>query len=148
LGEGDMQAAAADQRFLLQHGAYNNAERKFGGQVIALAVAGDKKGLAALIAKSLAPAHAGTLRTDWLDLDRWAMAAGDAQLAADAMTEEATRSETRFSLLWRWAPLFAPARATPAFKALVERENLSAYWRADGWADFCAPQGSGDFSCH
>ncbi|HEY5346968.1 MAG TPA: hypothetical protein VIJ72_02165, partial [Rhizomicrobium sp.] len=98
LGEGDMQAAAADQRFLLQHGAYNEAERKFGGQVIALAVAGDKKGLAALIGKSLAPAHAGTLRTDWLDLDRWAMVAGDAKLAADAMMEESTRPENRFSL--------------------------------------------------
>jgi TolB-like protein len=147
LGEGDMAGAAADARFLLQHGAYNDAERKFGGQVIALALAGDKKGLAALIAKSLAAAHAGTLRTDWLDLDRWAMVAGDAKLAADAMMEEATRPENRFSLLWRWAPLFGPARATPVFKALVERAKLPDYWRAIGWADFCRPMGSGDFSC-
>ena len=148
LGEGNMQAAAADARFLLQRGAYDDAERKFGGHIITLALAGDKKGLAALIANSLAPAHAGTLRTDWLDLDRWAMAAGDAKLAADAMMEESTRPENRFSLLWRWTPLFGPARATPVFKTLVERINLPGYWRADGWADSCQPVGSSDFTCH
>jgi TolB-like protein len=148
LGEGNMAAAVADARFLLQHGAYNEAERKFGGQVIALALAGDKKGLAALIAQSLAPAHAGTLRTDWLDLDRWAMAAGDAKLAAAAMLEETTRPENRFSLLWRWTPLFAPARAQPDFKTVIEMQKLPDYWRSRGWADVCAPVGANDFACH
>jgi TolB-like protein len=148
LGEGNIPAAAVDARFLLQYGAYNDAERKFGAHVIALALAGDKKGLSALIRQSLPLAHAGTLRTDWLDLDRWAMAAGDARLSADAMMEESTRPENRFSLLWRWTPLFGPARAQPAFKALVIGLKLPPYWRANGWADNCAPVGSSDFTCH
>ncbi len=148
LGEGDDAAAVADERFLLQHGAYNDAERQLGEHMMTLVLAGDKKRLSDLIARNLAAAHAGTVRTDWLDFDRWAMAAGDAKLAADAMMEEATRPENRFSLMWRWTPLFGPARAQPAFKALVTAQNLPAYWRANGWPDFCAPQGSGDFSCH
>lgn len=148
LGEDTIPAAVMDARFLLQYGAYNDAERKFGAHVIALALAGDKKGLSSLIRQSLPLAHAGTLRTDWLDLDRWAMAAGDAKLAADAMMEESTRPENRFSLLWRWTPLFAPARATPVFKALIVAQKLPPYWRSHGWADVCAPAGSSDFSCH
>ena len=148
LGEDTIPAAVMDARFLLQSGAYNDAERKFGAHVIALALAGDKKGLSSLIRQSLPLAHAGTLRTDWLDLDRWAMAAGDAKLAADAMMEESTRPENRFSLLWRWTPLFGPARATPVFKALIVAQKLPPYWRSHGWADVCAPAGSSDFSCH
>lgn len=147
LSEGDLAAAVADQRFLLQHAAFDDDERAFGSRLMALALAGDKKALRDHVAAGMARARAGKLHTDWLDLDRWAMVAGDAELSAEAMAEEASRPNSRFSLLWRWSPLFAPARQQPAFKEILKRYKLPEFWRSNGWPDICSPVGSNDFTC-
>lgn len=146
LGEGDLPAAVEDQRFLLKYAAFDDTERAFGEQMMALS--GDRKALRDHIARGLELERSGKLRTDWMDLDRWALAAGDAQLAADAMREEDARPESRFSFIWRWAPLFAPARALPVFKELVRKHRLPEYWRSHGWPDVCGPIGADDFQCH
>jgi TolB-like protein/Tfp pilus assembly protein PilF len=148
LGEGDMAAAVADQRFLLEHAAFDDRQRAFGARLTALALAGDRKALRDLVAQGVAEARAGKLHTDWMDLDRWAMVAGDARLSAAAMRDEDARPDTRFSFIWRWAPLFAPARAQPDFKAVVAKHKLPDFWRSHGWPDFCSPAGPADFHCH
>jgi TolB-like protein/cytochrome c-type biogenesis protein CcmH/NrfG len=146
LGEGNIAAAVGDQRFLLKYAAFDEPERAFGTKMMALA--GDKRALRDHVARGLELARAGKLHTDWMDLDRWAMAAGDPKLAAAAMREEDARPDTRFSFFWRWAPMFAPARAEPDFKFILEKHKLPDYWRAHGWPDFCGPVGAGDFECH
>jgi TolB-like protein len=146
LGEGNTAAAVEDQRFLLDHAAFDDNQRAFGARMIALA--GDAKALRDHVAQGLELARAGKLHTDWMDLDRWALAAGDARLAGDAMLEEAERPETRFGFYWRWAPLFAPVRAQPPFKEILKMHKLPEYWLAHGWPDFCKPVGADDFECY
>ncbi len=148
LGEGNIAAALEDQRFLLERMAFYPDERPFGAKLIALALAGDKAALRAHVAQGIELERAGKLHTDWMDLDRWAMAAGDPKLAAQAMLEEDSQPNTRFTFLWRWAPLFAQARAQPEFKELLKRHKLPEYWRANGWPDLCHPIGANDFACN
>ena len=74
--------------------------------------------------------------------------AGDPRLAAAAWRAEDSLPDTRFSFVWRWPPILAPARALPDFKAIVEKHKLPEFWRTHGWPDFCGPVGASDFECH
>jgi TolB-like protein len=48
-----------------------------------------------------------------------------------------------------WHPLFASARKTEAFKAMVRELRLFDYWRASGhWGDFARPVGDDDFEIY
>ena len=44
-------------------------------------------------------------------------------------------------------PDFAPARRTERFKALMRKNGLVDYWRANGWPDLCHPTTGDDFIC-
>jgi hypothetical protein len=46
-----------------------------------------------------------------------------------------------------WGPAYAPARATPAFKTLMQDMGLVDYWRRYGWSNKCRPVGASDFEC-
>jgi hypothetical protein len=44
-------------------------------------------------------------------------------------------------------PAYAPARASPVFKELMQEMGLVNYWRTYGWANKCRPVGAADFEC-
>ena len=46
-----------------------------------------------------------------------------------------------------WHPLWAPARKTERFKAVLRKFGAVDYWRARGWPDLCHPVGANDFAC-
>ena len=50
-------------------------------------------------------------------------------------------------LLLHWAPGFPRFRNSPAYKALIERLGIAAYWREHGYPPQCRAVGKLDFTC-
>ena len=50
-------------------------------------------------------------------------------------------------LLLQWAPGFPRFRNSPAFKAMLERLGIPAYWREHGYPPQCRAVGKQDFTC-
>jgi TolB-like protein len=71
---------------------------------------------------------------------------GDTDLVLRVWQDELPISTPRTAFIW--GPAFAPARATPEFKALMTQIGLVDYWRAYGWADKCRPVDEDDFECN
>jgi hypothetical protein len=46
-----------------------------------------------------------------------------------------------------WGPAYAPARARPEFKKIMQDMGLVDYWRTYKWADKSRPVGPTDFEC-
>ncbi|HEX3483758.1 MAG TPA: hypothetical protein VHT51_01780 [Micropepsaceae bacterium] len=46
-----------------------------------------------------------------------------------------------------WHPSAAAVRRTERFKTLIRKVGFVEFWRANGWPDFCRPQGTDDFVC-
>jgi adenylate cyclase len=60
----------------------------------------------------------------------------------------AAESESlRFSTVVFWDPAHADLRRTPAFKRIVTRMGMAAYWREHGYPPQCRPVGGSDFEC-
>jgi TolB-like protein/Tfp pilus assembly protein PilF len=70
---------------------------------------------------------------------------GDHELALDAKGREARLTVVRLQSIW--FPVMAEVRRLPGFKQLLTDLKLVEYWRSHGWADFCRPLGSDDFTC-
>jgi adenylate cyclase len=68
------------------------------------------------------------------------MILGAWDLAAEAET-------LRFSTVVFWDPAYAGKRRTPAFKRIVTRIGMPAYWREHGYPPQCRPVGRSDFEC-
>jgi len=49
--------------------------------------------------------------------------------------------------LVHWEPGYPRFRSSPAFKAVVERLDIAAYWRAHGYPPQCRAVGKRDFTC-
>lgn len=69
----------------------------------------------------------------------------DAQLALEAIANEARLVTIRYGLLWH--PVMSEARKLRAFNDLMTEVNLVEYWRVHGWADHCRPLSDNDFEC-
>jgi adenylate cyclase len=65
---------------------------------------------------------------------------GAYDLAADA-------ESIAFSSALFWDPAHAGMRGTPAFKRIVERLGIPAYWREHGYPPQCRPVGADDYEC-
>ena len=70
---------------------------------------------------------------------------GDPEFSLQAIAEEVRNNAVRLQAVWY--PVMSEVRQLPEFKELVSDLNLVAYWRANGWADLCQPQGDDDFAC-
>lgn len=70
---------------------------------------------------------------------------GDTELVLRVWQDELPINPARTAYIW--TPAFAPARAKPEFKELVQEIGLVDFWRARGWADACRPLGGSDFEC-
>ncbi|MCP5476815.1 MAG: hypothetical protein H7A19_18455 [Rhodanobacteraceae bacterium] len=46
-----------------------------------------------------------------------------------------------------WDPVYEGLRASPAFKRILERMGVPAYWRAQGYPPQCRAVGADDFEC-
>jgi adenylate cyclase len=68
------------------------------------------------------------------------MMLGAYDLAAEAESQQVA------SVLF-WDPAHAGMRGTPAFKRIVERIGIPAYWREHGYPPQCRPVGRTDFEC-
>jgi TolB-like protein len=81
-------------------------------------------------------------------LARMAAAAGDAGYAVELLRKSYLAEPVSTFHFYMWFPVFAEARATEDFKALVRDLGLVELWRTTGdWGDFCRPLGDDDFAC-
>lgn len=64
-----------------------------------------------------------------------------------AWDQAAEEESLRFSTVVFWDPAHAGLRRTPAFKRIVTRMGIPAYWREHGYPPQCRPVGRNDFAC-
>lgn len=62
--------------------------------------------------------------------------------------DRAARYEGRIiTLVAHWDPVRAAFRGSAAFRAIVERQGIPAYWREYGYPPQCRPVGDDDYEC-
>ncbi len=86
------------------------------------------------------------------DVGLYAADLGAYGLAAEILEDRIAKSfeESRdvlAPLMWLWHPRFREFRQDEAFKRLLERLGLVAYWREHGWGEACRPLDGRDFEC-
>jgi TolB-like protein len=59
----------------------------------------------------------------------------------------AASPEVNTDMLVHWEPGFPQFRNSPAFKTMLDRLGVPAYWRAHGYPRQCRPVGKSDFTC-
>ena len=102
-----------------------------------------QQALLALIEEGKAPGDvAATIRRNRFEAEQyfWALLLRDYALAAEA-------PNLGGNVVAHWSPAYVGLRASPAFKRLLERQNVPAYWRAHGFPPQCRPLGEADFEC-
>ncbi len=70
---------------------------------------------------------------------------GDPELALRSISVEARLTTIRLGALWY--PVMREVRKLPGFASLMNEINLTAYWRAYGWADHCRPTNGETIVC-
>ena len=51
------------------------------------------------------------------------------------------------TLVAQWDPVHASFRGSPAFRSIVEKQGIPAYWREHGYPPACRPRGADDYEC-
>ena len=59
----------------------------------------------------------------------------------------AASPEVNTDMLVHWEPGFPQFRNSPAFKTMLDRLGVPAYWRKHGYPRQCRPVGKADFTC-
>jgi TolB-like protein len=71
---------------------------------------------------------------------QWGLLLRDYALAAE-------QEVLRGTLIEHWDPAYEGLRASPAFKRILERLGVPAFWREHGYPPQCRPSGDDDFEC-
>ena len=51
------------------------------------------------------------------------------------------------TLVSQWDPVRADFRQSMAFRQIIERQGIPAYWREHGYPPACRPRGADDYEC-
>ena len=51
------------------------------------------------------------------------------------------------TLVAQWDPVRADFRGSTAFRSIIEKQGIPAYWREHGYPPQCRPVGEDDYEC-